>query len=57
MNCLNTMKGEEAGYFSFGGSGVCMVYPEGSITFDEDLTRWSESNDPSNIASMNVHMC
>ncbi|MDP1836174.1 MAG: archaetidylserine decarboxylase [Chlamydiales bacterium] len=30
-------KGEEKGYFNFGGSALVLLFPEGSIEFDEDL--------------------
>ena len=32
-------KGEEKGYFKFGGSTVMMVLPAGAVEFDEDLVR------------------
>ena len=32
-------KGEEKGYFKFGGSTVVVVLPAGAVTFDEDLVR------------------
>ncbi|QQL44029.1 archaetidylserine decarboxylase [Sulfuriroseicoccus oceanibius] len=34
-------KGDEKGYFSFGGSSVITLFPEGSITFSDDLVEWS----------------
>lgn len=30
-------KGDEKGYFSFGGSSLILLFPQGSITFDSDL--------------------
>lgn len=30
-------KGEEKGYFKFGGSTVVVLFPQGSVTFDRDL--------------------
>lgn len=32
-------KGEEKGYFKFGGSTVIFIAPAGAVTFDEDLVR------------------
>lgn len=32
-------KGEEKGYFKFGGSTVMFIVPHGAVTFDEDLVR------------------
>ena len=32
-------KGDEKGYFKFGGSTVILVVPAGAVTFDEDLVR------------------
>lgn len=34
-------RGDEAGYFTFGGSTVIMVYPEDSVRFDDDILRCS----------------
>ena len=31
-------RGEELGYFAYGGSTVVAVYPKGLVKFDEDLT-------------------
>lgn len=33
------VKGEEKGYFKFGGSTVILIAPAGSLLFDEDLAR------------------
>ena len=33
------VKGEEKGYFKFGGSTVILVLPAGAVAFDEDLVR------------------
>ena len=30
-------RGEELGYFAYGGSTVVVVYPKGFVEFDEDL--------------------
>ncbi len=38
----NVQKGEEYGYFSFGGSCVITLFPPGSIRFDKSLLEWSE---------------
>jgi len=35
------VKGEEKGYFKFGGSTVILVFPAGKVVFDEDLVRHS----------------
>ena len=35
----NHVKGEEKGYFKFGGSTVILVLPAGAVVFDEDLVR------------------
>lgn len=35
-------KGDERGYFKFGGSTVVLVVPAGKLTFDEDLLTHSE---------------
>ena len=32
-------KGDEKGYFKFGGSTVILVAPAGAITFDADLVK------------------
>jgi len=32
-------KGDEKGYFEFGGSTVVLVFQKGKIRFDEDLLR------------------
>lgn len=34
-------RGEEAGFFTFGGSTVIMVFPEGAADFDEDIVKHS----------------
>lgn len=39
-------KGEEMMYFQFGGSTVILVCPQGTIRWDEDLLRASESDTP-----------
>ena len=36
-------KGDEKGYFKFGGSTVIFVAPAGAVVFDEDLVRNSAS--------------
>jgi len=36
-------KGEELGYFAYGGSTVIAVFPKGSVTFDEDLVKNSNN--------------
>ena len=36
-------KGDEKGYFKFGGSTVILVVPAGSVTFDSDLVRNSSA--------------
>jgi len=35
-------KGDEIGYFQFGGSSIVVVFEEGRIKFDEDLTGLSQ---------------
>lgn len=35
-------RGEELGYFAYGGSTVICLYPEGTIEFDQDLVKNSE---------------
>lgn len=35
-------KGDEKGYFSFGGSSIVMLFEPGRITFDEDLLSYSK---------------
>lgn len=35
-------KGEEKGFFKFGGSTVILIVPSGAVKFDEDLVRNSE---------------
>ena len=34
-------KMDEKGYFKFGGSTVVLIFPEGSVTFDDDLLQYS----------------
>lgn len=34
---LSYQKGEEKGYFSFGGSSLILLFPQGSISFEADL--------------------
>jgi len=34
-------KGEEVGYFKFGGSSIIVAFEPGRIEFDEDLVSWS----------------
>lgn len=36
------IKGQEKGYFSFGGSALALIFPEGSIQFDRDLLQATE---------------
>ena len=38
----NVKKGDEKGYFSFGGSCIVILFEKGKITFDEDLIKNSE---------------
>jgi phosphatidylserine decarboxylase len=41
---MNDMhRGDEAGYFAFGGSTVILLFPAHTIAFDEDLLRNSKS--------------
>jgi len=43
----NTVKrGEELGYFAYGGSTIVAVFPPGIIQFDDDLLKNSEANPP-----------
>ena len=35
-------KMDEKGYFKFGGSTVVLIFPEGSVKFDDDLLEYSE---------------
>jgi len=37
------VKGEDLGYFQYGGSTVIVVFPKGSILFDEDLVGHSKA--------------
>jgi phosphatidylserine decarboxylase len=37
-------KGEEKGFFSFGGSCLVLLFEEGRVCFDEDLVRYSKAN-------------
>jgi len=37
-------KGDELGYFAYGGSTVICVFPPGMITFDQDLVKTSEQS-------------
>lgn len=37
-------KGEEKGYFAFGGSSLILLFEEGKITFDKDLIKALESD-------------
>jgi phosphatidylserine decarboxylase len=39
----NHAKGDEKGYFKFGGSTVIVVFPAGKLKFDEDLVRNSSA--------------
>lgn len=34
-------RGDELGYFAYGGSTIVAVFPRDFITFDEDLLRYS----------------
>jgi phosphatidylserine decarboxylase len=37
------VKGEELGYFAYGGSTVIVLFPEDlNIVFDEDISQWSK---------------
>jgi phosphatidylserine decarboxylase len=36
-------KGDELGYFAYGGSTVICVFPPGTISFDQDLVKSSEA--------------
>lgn len=44
-------RGDELGYFAYGGSTVIAVFPPDSITFDEDLVRNSAPSN--NVGSVN----
>ena len=35
-------KMDEKGYFKFGGSTVILIFPKGTVQFDEDLVKYSE---------------
>lgn len=35
-------RGDELGYFAYGGSTVVCLFPAGLVTFDEDLVRHSQ---------------
>jgi len=37
------VKGEDLGYFQYGGSTVIVVFPEGTVLFDEDLVGHSKA--------------
>lgn len=38
-------KGEELGYFAYGGSTVIVLFPEDlGVTFDEDISNWSKQS-------------
>ncbi|KAJ7765384.1 phosphatidylserine decarboxylase-domain-containing protein [Mycena maculata] len=39
-------KGEELGYFAYGGSTVVAVFPPGAVAFDEDLVKYSAGDYP-----------
>ncbi|MCB1180457.1 MAG: phosphatidylserine decarboxylase [Chlamydiia bacterium] len=39
-----TLKGEEKGYFSFGGSSILILFPKGSIEFSDDLLKNSHQH-------------
>jgi len=39
-------RGEELGYFAYGGSTVVAVFPQGVIQFDDDLKKNSEADHP-----------
>lgn len=34
-------RGDELGYFAYGGSTIIAIFPPGFITFDEDLLKHS----------------
>jgi phosphatidylserine decarboxylase len=37
------VKGEELGYFAYGGSTVIVLFPQDlNIVFDEDISQWSK---------------
>jgi phosphatidylserine decarboxylase len=38
----SVQKGEEMGYFQYGGSTVIAVFPKGQVTWDDDLLKNSE---------------
>jgi phosphatidylserine decarboxylase len=38
----NYAKGQEKGYFAFGGSAMVLLFPEGSVQFDTDLLQATE---------------
>jgi len=37
---------EELGYFAYGGSTIVVLFPQGVVTFDEDLLKNSEASPP-----------
>jgi len=39
---IKVLKGDEKGYFSFGGSSIVLLFEPNQITFDEDLVEKSE---------------
>ena len=45
INYKNTMavKGEEKGYFEYGGSTVIILYPQNVIKIDNDILKQSEN--------------
>lgn len=40
------MKGEDLGYFQYGGSTVILIAPEGAVQWDEDLVKRSDNAKP-----------
>ncbi|KAG8908254.1 Endochitinase 1 [Tulasnella sp. 403] len=40
------MKGEDLGFFQYGGSTVILVAPEGTVQWDEDILKYSSQSPP-----------
>lgn len=38
-------RGDELGYFAYGGSTIIAIFPHDFATFDEDLVRYSVPSD------------
>ncbi|KZT64876.1 hypothetical protein DAEQUDRAFT_677771 [Daedalea quercina L-15889] len=45
QNGAEVKRGDELGYFAYGGSTVVCLFPAGLVTFDEDLVRNSQGAD------------